>query len=179
MQTVNKKQHRRKNRKQSKSPASTSEASLTRINVSYQVDIACLQETKVSELNDEKIDGYRVILLPTNSRHYGLGFALNKHWADRLLSYESISDRIAIATFRLFKRSIMKVINVYAPTSALANQKPSVREEFYEQLECQMRKCNRYTFLFIAGDFNSKIGADQTNTQCIGRYGRVRRNERS
>ena len=40
-------------------------SSLVRDHTSYKVDIGCLQETKVSELNDEIIDGYRVILLPS------------------------------------------------------------------------------------------------------------------
>ena len=144
---------------------------------SYQIDICCLQETKVSEHSDENINDFRLILLPSKSRHYGLGFAMNKLWADRLLTYESISDRIAIAVFRLSKRSIIKVINVYAPTMALTTKYPRVREEVYEQLEGLMNKCNQYTFLFIAGDFNSKLGAEQTNLSCLGHYGRGRRNE--
>lgn len=145
--------------------------------VSYQVDICCLQETKVSEHTDEMIGGYKIILLPSKTRHYGLGFALNKFWTDKLLTYEAISDRIAVATFQLSKRTTMKVVNVYAPTQMLANAKKQIIEEFYEQLDDLLCKINKQTLLFIAGDFNSKIGADWANTACIGHYGRGRQNE--
>jgi hypothetical protein len=45
--------------------------------VKYNIGICCLQETKVSDISDEMVGGFRVILLPRKCRHYGLGFALN------------------------------------------------------------------------------------------------------
>lgn len=140
------------------------------------VDICVLQETKVSELSDELIGEYRLILLPGKCRHYGLGFAINKFWASRLQSYESINDRIAIATFTLSQRSSMKVINVYAPTQARANENTSERDEFYDKLNQILASTPKEATLFIAGDFNSKLGQDHASTKCVGRYCRGRRN---
>ena len=40
-----------------------------------------------------------------------------------------------------------------------------------------LSKINKLTTLFIAGDFNSKLGQDWTNTNCSGHFGRGRRNK--
>jgi exonuclease III len=140
------------------------------------VDICGFQETKCGELTDEQISDYRLILLPGKCCHYVRGFAVNKHWSDRLKNYESISDRIAVATFTLSPRTSMKVINIYAPTQARANKNEQERDQFYEQLERVLRKTPKQTTLFVLGDFNSKLGQDFTNTSCIGRFGRGRQN---
>ena len=154
------------------------QANLLKDMTKYKVDICCLQETKISELSDETRDKYRLILLPGKQcRHYGLGFAINEFWSQRLESYEYVSDRIAVATFKTSKRTTMKIINIYAPTQAKANENRSIREEFYDQLEATLDKIGKHTTLYIAGDFNSKIGADRSDAACIGKYARGRRNE--
>ncbi len=68
------------------------------------------------------------------------------------------------------------MINVYGPTQAKSTADEKIRDTFYEQLEAQITHINKSVTLFIAGDFNSKIGHDWTNTNCIGRYCRGRRN---
>ena len=142
----------------------------------YDIDICCLQETKVTEESDQIENGYRLILLPSKCRHYGLGFIINRKWADRLISYTSISDRIAKAVFKLTKRTTITILNIYAPTQALTDKNQEQRDQFYEQLEKEVRLCNKTTSLFIAGDFNSKMGTRKNNEECIGKYARGRRN---
>ena len=83
--------------------------------LAYKIDICCLQETKVNELSDNIINGFRVIIIPGKCQHYRLGFAINKFWAQRLQAYESIDDRIVIATFSITNKTLMKAINVCAP----------------------------------------------------------------
>ena len=148
-------------------------AALTRDLTAYKIGICCLQETKFTELSDEVINNTRIIMLTGKFRHNELGFALNKYWATRLKSYETIDDRIAIATFTLSKNASMKIVNIYAPTQAKSDADVKVRDAFYGQLEAVLSKMNQQTTLLIAGDFNSKIGVDWSETNCIGRYGRV------
>ena len=120
---------------------------------------------------DAKLQLARLILLPGNCRHYGLGFAMNQK------SFECVDDRIAVATFSTSKSTTMKVINVYDPTLMKAKEDQSIREIFSDQLENVLAKINKQNIVFIAGDFNSKIGANHLGTPCIGKYGRGRRNE--
>jgi hypothetical protein len=102
---------------------------------------------------------------------------MNKHWADRLISYKTFSDRIGVALFRLGRRSYLKVVNVYAPTQQRAKADKKVRDLFYDQLEAIVAETSAHTSLFIAGDFNAKIGQDWTDTRCIGRFCRGYRNQ--
>lgn len=118
-----------------------------------------------------------MILLPGKCRHYGLGFVINKFWSKRLKFYEHVNDLIAIATFATSKNTTMKIINIYGPTQAKSNENKSVRDQFYDQLESILAKTSKQTTIFIAGDYNSKIGEDHTNTMCIGKYARGRRND--
>jgi hypothetical protein len=47
---------------------------------------------------------------------------------------------------------------------------------FYNHLDTLLKKIGKQVTLFIAGDFNSKIGHEWMNTKCIGRYCRGLRN---
>ncbi len=51
-----------------------------------------------------------------------------------------------------------------------------MRDHFYNQLDSLLKKIGKQVTLFIAGDFNSKIGHEWMNTKCIGRYCRGLRN---
>ena len=89
----------------------------------------------------------------------------------------SISDRIARAKFKLPNNNyLMIVINVYGPIQAKTNEDERIRDELYDQLEAILNKLSKRSILFIAGDFNSKIGQEKTDNNCIGRYCRGYRN---
>ena len=60
------------------------------------IDICCLQETKCPGGFDEHPGNYRLIGLQSQSRHYGLAFAVASHMEDRIVRYWSESDRIAL-----------------------------------------------------------------------------------
>ena len=75
------------------------------------------------------------------------------------------------------KRKI-HIIAVYAPTLQRSEQDPSVRDELYNQLEAAIDKIPKRDILFIAGDFNAKVGSKQQtdNGKCVGPYGKGKRN---
>ena len=66
---------------------------------------------------DEIRGGYRLLGLPSESRHYGLGFAVTNWLVKRVTRFWSVSDRVAVIQFRMSGKSVMTVINVYGPTA--------------------------------------------------------------
>ena len=54
------------------------------------IDVCCIQETKCSGGFDVVSGYYRLIGLPSTSRHYGLAFAVASYLEDKLLRYRSI-----------------------------------------------------------------------------------------
>lgn len=160
--------------------ATTKQKCLAQDMLDFDIDVCCLQETKVAHQSDQTINGIRIILIPGAAcQHYGLGFAINeKKMKERFKSFTSISDRIAELTFDLDKDKQLVLINVYAPTQARVNSNEQERETFYEQLEAQVRMHDtRRTHLVIAGDFNSKVGKRANLDRCMGAYTRGRRND--
>ena len=60
------------------------------------IDVCCIQETKCPGGFDVVSGYYRLIGLPSTSRHYGLAFAVASYLEDKLLRYWSVSDRLAV-----------------------------------------------------------------------------------
>lgn len=143
----------------------------------YGIGICCLQETKCAAGHDIATKHQRLILIPSKCRHYGLGYAMNSEWTNRLIGYESISDRLAAVRFKLNNWHTLVIMNAYAPTQARANKNADEREEFYDQLDVALQKYDnaRHTVI-IAGDFNSKIGKKSQQEKCLGEFSRGRRN---
>ena len=71
----------------------------------------------------------------------------------------------------------LTLIHVYSPTNDACVES---KEEFYEQLESTVQKCNRNDILIITGDLNAKIGKGTTEErEVLGQHGRGVRNENS
>ena len=66
----------------------------------YKVDICCLQETKIRNGCDEEIKGHRMICLPTNNVHYGMGFIIHEKWKRCVHKVWKVDDRIAVLQVR-------------------------------------------------------------------------------
>ena len=94
------------------------------------LDSGHAQETKVSSQSDQNIKVIIVILFPGKCRHYRLGFEIYQYRSKPLIKYESVNDRIEVATFRLSGRENLKIINVYGPTLDKLTKSPEERERF-------------------------------------------------
>jgi len=70
----------------------------------YKVQICTLQETKLQDGLDDVFNDYRVLCLPSTSRHYGLGFAIHTSLQERLHRVWSESDRVAVLHLRKFNQ---------------------------------------------------------------------------
>ena len=65
------------------------------------------------------------------------------------------------------------VIKVYAPTS---NAEEAEAERFYEDLQDLLELTPKKEFLFIIGDWNAKVGSQET-PGVTGKFGLGKRNE--
>ena len=90
-----------------------------------------------------------------------------------VMGFNPVSDRIA--TIRLQCKPVnMTVLQVYAPTSTAEEE---AMEEFYEKVQHVVDEIPRGDVLYVIGDWNAKVGQDETNGT-TGRFGLGERNER-
>lgn len=138
----------------------------------HRIAICCLQETKCADGFDELRGNYRLLGLSSESRHYGLGFAVTNWLAQRITRFWSVSDRIAVIQFRLSGKSHMTIINVYGPTATRVSANVEEQEQFLSNLAEVTTDYRSSTLFFIAGDFNSKLGIRQEQESFMGRHSR-------
>ena len=67
----------------------------------YNIDICCLQETKIKEGSDKMINGYRLITVSADIRHYGTGFIIADKWIDNISKYWKVSERISVIQIKI------------------------------------------------------------------------------
>ena len=109
-----------------------------------------------------------------NKKERGVGFLVKKHLQGSILNFRAISERLAVITIQFSKRYLMKIIQVYAPTS-LSSQEDL--DEFYDDLNTELdRPDNASHFATIMGDFNAKVG--RGDEDCMGNFGYGDRNDR-
>uniref|UniRef100_A0A914VF67 Endonuclease/exonuclease/phosphatase domain-containing protein n=1 Tax=Plectus sambesii TaxID=2011161 RepID=A0A914VF67_9BILA len=102
----------------------------------------------------------------------GIGFIVSKEWSKSIGLLDVSRPRIGVLMINLQKQQTLRIIQVYAPTSAADNKEI---ERFYDDLKEEINK--RSTYLVIMGDFNAKVGRRQDNETFIGPFGGDR-NER-
>ena len=62
----------------------------------YEVDVCCIQETKIKEGWNSNVNGSRIITLPTDMKDYGNGFVIGRKWVDKIYRFWKVSDRICV-----------------------------------------------------------------------------------
>ena len=67
----------------------------------YSVDVCCLQETKIKDLNNYGINGSTVIAFHSDNKHYGNGFVIVKKQKNSIHKYWKVSDRICVLLLQL------------------------------------------------------------------------------
>ena len=110
-----------------------------------------------------------------NKSQAGVGFLVHKDIAKNVMQFKGASERAAMLIVKLNSKYSVKVIQVYAPTSAYSDE---AIESMYEEINELMDQVNtQYTI--VMGDFNAKIGIRKQGEDCIlGPYGIGERNER-
>ncbi len=126
----------------------------------YGLDILCIHETKMKELQNTDVGGNRLICLESNSPHYGNGFMVSKRWKNNIYKFWRVNDRISVLQLQtektkvqtdeetqwrsrttgettiklernIAKDHIINIINVYAPTSDKVENNENIVQSFY------------------------------------------------
>ena len=99
---------------------------------------------------------------------------LAKRAQEALIEWKPISPRIILARFRSKTRNVT-FINCYAPTNVA---EVDTKADFYDELQKTLDGRTRRDTLIVTGDFNAKIGKDNTGRERImGREGLGTMNE--
>ena len=67
----------------------------------YNIDICCLQETKMKVGSDVNINEYRLITLPADIPYYGTGFIIAEKWIENISRYWKVSERISVIQIKI------------------------------------------------------------------------------
>ena len=84
---------------------------LSRDMSNYNLDVLCIQETKIKELINIDIDNNRLICLESNSQHHGNGFMVSKKWKNNIYKFWRVNDRIAVLQLQTEKSNVTKSNN--------------------------------------------------------------------
>lgn len=105
----------------------------------------------------------------------GVGFLIHPKFKDHIMEVKSYSNRVVALNIQLTGKEQMCVIQVYAPTS---DYEDSDVEEFYETINKAI-KDNKGKYTVLMGDFNAKLGKQETGEEHIlGKFGIGQRNRR-
>ncbi|CAH2099838.1 unnamed protein product [Euphydryas editha] len=105
---------------------------------------------------------------------YGMGFLVKKHLKDKIVSFQGISDRIAVVNIQLTgPKQPWSIIQVHAPRE---QDKKLAKEKFYNDLTELMQKINKN--VIVMGDLNAKVGKKSNKDEFIlGDYSTGDRND--
>ena len=105
---------------------------------------------------------------------HGVALLMTPEATRTLLSWEPVSPRILTARFNSKGRKAT-ILQCYAPTNAAD---VADKEEFYDQLQAIMDKIPKRDLKILMGDFNAKVGSDNTGRELImGKHGTGEQNE--
>ena len=105
-------------------------------------------------------------------RRNGVAIMVNKTVQNAVLGCNTKNDRMISVRFQ-GKPFNITVIQAYAPTS---NAEKAEVERFYEDLQDLLELTPPKNVLFIIGDWNAKVGSQET-LGVTGKFGRGVRNE--
>ena len=93
----------------------------------------------------------------------GVGMLLSDRAREALIGYNPVSSRVITARFDSAPYKIT-VIQAYAPTTASSDEDI---EAFYNILEDTLVKVHKKDIITITGDWNAKIGSDNTDWESV------------
>ena len=138
------------------------------------VELMGISEMRWTGMGHFLSDDYEVYYCGQETlRRNGVAFICTDEIRRCVMGFNPVSDRIA--TIRLQCKPVnMTVLQVYAPTSTAEE---GDMEEFYEKVQHVVDEIPRGDVLYVIGDWNAKVGQDETNGT-TGRFGLGERNER-
>ena len=109
-----------------------------------------------------------------NSRG-GVGFIVQEGLK---VEYKPLSDRTSKIDALLGDGRKLTVLCTYAPTNPQCEKNPTLRDQYYEELDSIIATIPSRSVLVIAGDFNAKTGSGHRQyPENIGKFGKGHMNE--
>ena len=146
---------------------------LSRLNI----DIACLQETRLADSGTIREANYTFFWQgkPSNeARQHGVGFAIKNTLVAFIEPPSSGTERI-LALRLSTSLGPVHIFSVYAPTLRSTHEE---KDKFYEALDQAISSIPKNEALYLLGDFNARVGADhEAWSSCLGYFGRGKINE--
>ncbi|CAH1277284.1 CYP3A43, partial [Branchiostoma lanceolatum] len=135
------------------------------------IDIAALQETRLPDSGSLKEDSYTFFWqgkARDEVREHGVGFAIRNTMLHMIEPPTGGTERIL--TLRLSTHEgPANLVCVYAPTLQAT---PEAKDQFYEQLDKAVQEIPTSEHIFVLGDFNARVGADNESWQTVlGHHG--------
>ncbi|VDO71833.1 unnamed protein product, partial [Schistosoma margrebowiei] len=147
----------------------------------YNLEVLGISETHWTQVGQQRLTSGELLLYSgheeENAPHtQGVALMLSKQAQNALIGWESHGPRIIKASFKTKKEGIsMNIIQCYAPTN---NYNEDAKDQFYDMLQSIIEKCPTKDLTILMGDFNAKVGTDNTGYEDImGRHGLGERNE--
>ena len=128
---------------------------MVRVNVDI-LGISKLKWTGIGEFNSD--DHYIYYCRQKSLRRNGVAIMVNKRVRNAVLGCNLKNDRMISVCLQV-KPFNITVIQVYAPTS---NAEEAEVERFYEDLQDLLELSPKTDVLFIIGDWNAKVGSQET-----------------
>ena len=142
---------------------------MARVNINI-LQISELKWTGMGEFNSD--DHYIYYCRQESLRRNGVALIVNKRVQNAVLGCNLKNDRMISVHFQ-GKPFNFTVIQVYAPTS---NAEEAEVKQFYEDLQDLPEPTPKKDVLFIIGDWNAKVGSQET-PGVTGKFGLGVQNE--
>uniref|UniRef100_A0A1B0DRK3 Uncharacterized protein n=1 Tax=Phlebotomus papatasi TaxID=29031 RepID=A0A1B0DRK3_PHLPP len=135
----------------------------------YELSILAVQEIRWPDKGMRNTKNGHVLYYcgsQNNQHHFGTGFLIHKKLKTSIIGFTPISDRMCSIRIRGRFHNIT-IFSVHAPT---LDKSDDIKEEFYAKLEEEYDKVPKYDVKLILGDFNAKIGREESLKPAIGNH---------
>uniref|UniRef100_H2ZZE9 Reverse transcriptase domain-containing protein n=1 Tax=Latimeria chalumnae TaxID=7897 RepID=H2ZZE9_LATCH len=135
------------------------------------IDIAALQETRLADVGSIQEANYTFFWHGKSAKEnhlYGVGFAVSNKLVKLIETPIGNSEHIISLRLQMTIGSA-NIISAYAPT---LNSSPEEKNKFYDTLHQVVKGIPPTEQLFLLGDFNARVGADNNSwPDCLGYFG--------